>query len=124
MSNVLIVDDERELCILLAKLLERQGFQVDFANTIHDGRLRFENTKHRIVFLDLNLPDGAGFQLIKKFKKISSDTTILIISAYSGQAERNLALSEGADYFLPKPLDRRAIFDALASLNLSKKMVG
>jgi CheY-like chemotaxis protein len=116
-ESVLVVDDEVEICLLLAGMLEKLGFKAQCVHTIADASKKVKEEMFNLVFLDLNLPDGLGFHLIEKAKKSNPDMKIIIISAYDSNIERKRAEAEGANYFLPKPFNRQMIREALAEIN-------
>lgn len=118
MSNVLVIDDEKEICLLLTSMMNKLGFDSDFANSMEESRQKLQSGKYEIVFLDLNLPDGLGFHLIEDVEAANPETKIIIISAYDGNVERQRARAEGADYFIAKPFSKQAIVDALSDLNV------
>jgi len=118
MSNVLVIDDEKEICLLLTSMMNKLGFDSDFANSMEESRQKLQSGKYEIVFLDLNLPDGLGFHLIEDVEAANSQAKIIIISAYDGNVERQRARAEGADYFIAKPFSKQAIVEALSELNV------
>lgn len=116
--SVLVVDDEVEICMLLSGMLKKKGCSVDCAHSLKDARELLQRTKYKLIFLDLNLPDGLGFRLIKDTSSSQEEVKIVIISAYDGNVERKRADSEGVDYFLPKPFNRAAVFDVLEHIDI------
>ncbi len=119
MSRALVVDDEKEICLLLSSMMKKLGFASDHGHSLSEGRTKLSNSEYDIVFLDLNLPDGIGFHLIDKVKESSPGAKVIIISAYDGNVERQRATSQGADYFIAKPFSKKAVVDALDQLNIS-----
>lgn len=119
MSKVLVVDDEKEICLLLSSMMRKLGFMSDHGYSISEGKDKLSNNSYDIVFLDLNLPDGIGFHLIKSVKDSNPKAKIIIISAYDGNIERQRAISEGADYFIPKPFSKQMVVTALSELEVS-----
>lgn len=112
-KRVLIVDDEADICLLLSGLLRRLGYQPTCAHFIEEGRQCLNKQKFDAVFLDLNLPDGLGFDLLPLIKEDQHEAKIIMISAFDGQAERRRATEQGADYFIGKPFTRRSVEMAL-----------
>ena len=121
MSNarrVLIVDDEADICLLLSGLLRRLGYQPTCAHFIEEGRQCLSTQHFDAVFLDLNLPDGLGFDLLSLIRKEPNNTKIIMISAFDGQAERRRATEQGADYFIGKPFTRLSVETALQTIQV------
>ena len=112
-KRVLIVDDETDICLLLSGLLRRLGYQPTCAHFIEEGRQCLHSQQFSAVFLDLNLPDGLGFDLLPIIKEDQVAARVIMISAFDGQAERRRATEQGADYFIGKPFTRRSVEMAL-----------
>lgn len=117
MKKVLIVDDEADICLLLSGLLRRLGYQPTCANFLEEGRQCISIQQFDAVFLDLNLPDGLGFDLLPLIK-LNDETKVVMISAFDGMAERRRASEGGADYFMGKPFTRKTVELALESIQL------
>jgi DNA-binding response OmpR family regulator len=100
--NILIIDDEIEVCMLLKNYLTKKVKQVGFSTTLTAGIASFIRTKPNLLILDNNLPDGFGIENIALFKKINPSIYIVLISARSDL--KNTALEKGADFFIEKPI--------------------
>jgi len=119
MDNILVVDDETEICLLLTSMMRKLGFNTAYANNLEEGKSKLKESEYQVVFLDLNLPDGLGFHLIDDVESNNPKAKIIIISAYDGNVEQQRAKAEGAHYFIPKPFSKQSIIDALNELNIS-----
>jgi DNA-binding response OmpR family regulator len=102
---ILVVDDEEEIRILLARFLNRKGFTVLSAGTLQEGIHVFRQKSPEIVFLDMNLPDGNGLKELKSFNNPAKDNRIIMMSAFDNQEVRNEAMNNGAYDFLSKPFN-------------------
>ena len=101
-QSVLIIDDEKELCLLLENFLAKKTRAIDFSNDLESGVEKFKKMKPDLLILDHNLPDGNGIDNISLFKNLNSSIRIIIISAMSNL--KTEALEKGADYFIEKPI--------------------
>ena len=111
-SRAFIIDDEEDICLLLKANLSKKFRDVQYALNLNQG-LAFINSNHvDILFLDNNLPDGAGIDHIEGIKQNHPKTTIFVISAMSNLREK--AISAGADDFLTKPIGFKVISDVLS----------
>ena len=117
-KRVLIVDDEADICLLLSGLLRRLGYQPTCANFLEEGRRCLRSQRFDAVFLDLNLPDGLGFDLLPTIKNSHNETKIIMISAFDGAAERRRASDQGADFFIGKPFNRKTVETALQTIQV------
>jgi two-component system, OmpR family, response regulator len=114
MKNALLVDDEPEICLLLSNMLRRAGVECVFAHSVEEGRLALTRSHFDMVFLDVNLPDGLGYELVADIKARDPDTRSIAISAMDNE-ERN-ALGAGADLFISKPFNRATILSSIRGL--------
>ncbi|HEX8515475.1 MAG TPA: response regulator [Bacteroidia bacterium] len=99
---ILIIDDEKELCVLLENFLAKKTLEIDYSNSLESGVEKFKKMNPDLLILDHNLPDGNGIDNISMFKKLNNSLKIIIISAMSNL--RNEALEKGADFFIEKPI--------------------
>lgn len=109
MTDLLLIDDDRELCELLASWLTQEGFNV---RACHDGRSAREalaETSPSAVILDVMLPDGSGLELLKQLREQHTDLPVLMLSARGEPLDRILGLELGADDYLAKPCDPREL---------------
>lgn len=109
MSELLLIDDDLELCELLASWLGQEGFQV---SACHDGvsaRIALASQSPAAVVLDVMLPDGSGLELLKQLRQDHPDLPVLMLSARGEPLDRILGLELGADDYLAKPCDPREL---------------
>lgn len=117
-KNILIVDDEYEICILLSSFLKRQGYQVSFANSVAEGSKLVSENQPFITFLDINLPDGLGFELVPKIKEDPS-SKVIIISAREGIEEKAMSKKLEVDDYITKPFTRSQILNSIEKISQS-----
>jgi DNA-binding response OmpR family regulator len=115
-EKVLLVDDEVEICVLLSGILQREGFRTDYALSLKDAKDRLSSESFNVVFIDLNLPDGLGSQLIPVIRREMKNTKIIIVSAYDSEMKKVFDL--GADYFITKPFNKTKILEALKKIEV------
>ena len=101
--RVLLVEDQVELANLVAENLRRSGFAVDVVGLVEDARGAIETTAYAIVLLDLRLPDGDGFEIIRSLRRRRDSTPIIVLTARDRLADRVEGLNLGADDYLVKP---------------------
>jgi DNA-binding response OmpR family regulator len=115
MDRTLVVDDELDICLMVTKHLQKMQFETDYALTVKDACSKVDKSIYDFIFLDLNLSDGSGFDLMKYMKEMNLSSKIIVISAHDNESAR--ALSMGAHLFLNKPFTMKTINDALRTLN-------
>lgn len=101
--KLLIVDDEQELRRMVIAILKQNGFQkIISAGDCSEARRLFAVEKPEAVILDVSLPDGDGFSLMRDFRA-SSFVPVLFLSARDEDEDRLLGLGLGADDYMTKP---------------------
>jgi two-component system response regulator CpxR len=107
-NRLLIVDDDHALVNLLQRFLEGEGFQVDAAYDHASGLAAALAGEHELVVLDVMLPGGSGFELLKALRR-QSPVPVLLLTARGEAIDRILGLEIGADDYLAKPFDPREL---------------
>ncbi|NPV40848.1 MAG: response regulator transcription factor [Anaerolineae bacterium] len=101
--KILIVDDEPELCRMVKTILQKEGFrQIITAADCSQSRQSFKEEKPDCVILDVSLPDGDGFTLLRELRT-ESPVPVLFLSARDEDQARLLGLGLGADDYITKP---------------------
>lgn len=103
-----MIDDDVELCSLLAELLTREGFQID---SEHDGNRGLEKALRGecdLVVLDVMLPGLDGFEILRRLRQ-RSRVPVLMLTARGEDVDRIVGLELGADDYLPKPFNPREL---------------
>jgi len=114
-KNVLIVDDEEDLCWLLTSALQSKGYNVSVANSIIKGIACLKKKVPNLVLLDLKLPDGNGMDMIPEIKAAAPQAVVVIISAYGSEEKRAEAKDkEGVHGFIDKPFTEEKILETIA----------
>lgn len=113
-----IVDDEKDLCYLLKNILKKEAVDAVEINSLEEAKTELEGIHPRVIFLDNHLPDGTGIEFIPHIKKKLPDAKVIMMTAFNAAGEENLAMANGADYFLMKPLSRKIIQDTLSKIGL------
>ena len=101
--SILIVDDETNLLENLYNFLKDKGFKKIYtAKNLKESRFKLANFRIDLVVLDLMLPDGSGFDLLKEIRK-ESDMAVILLSALDGIDDRKEGFENKADDYLVKP---------------------
>jgi DNA-binding response OmpR family regulator len=108
MNSLLIVDDDVELCALLAERLAEDGFDLSAAHNGIDGLERASTGGYSLVILDVMLPRMGGIDVLKQLRARSS-VPVLMLTARGDDIDRIIGLEVGADDYLPKPFNPREL---------------
>ncbi len=113
--NILIVEDERSLAFEIADFLSKEGFHIEHAWKKASAEDKILGTEYDFVLLDLGLPDGDGFEVLKLLKSLPGRSdAVIILTARGAIDDRVHGLEEGADDYLPKPF---ALTELLARMH-------
>lgn len=104
MKQLLLVEDDLGIAKSLTTSLRLQGFGVELAGTLDAARKLIERIEFDLVLLDVNLPDGSGFDLCKEIREVHSGLPILMLTARTDEASVVRGLGEGADDYVRKPV--------------------
>ncbi|MDE7309973.1 MAG: response regulator transcription factor [Lachnospiraceae bacterium] len=104
MTDILIIEDNKEIADILCDFLRVEGYSVKVCDTGEQGIIFFEQEKAKLVILDIMLPNIDGFSVCKKIRE-HSNTSILIISAKTEKEDKLNGLILGADDYIEKPFD-------------------
>ncbi len=104
MTDILIVEDDKELADLLTDFLCDEGYTVSSVAGGERAVQLFERYGARLVVLDINLPDVNGFAVCSKLRE-NVDTPILIVSSRTGKEDKLNGFDLGADDYIEKPYD-------------------
>jgi DNA-binding response OmpR family regulator len=115
MNRVLLVDDDVQLCNLLAERLAGEGYAME---TVHDGSRGLERAlsmEYALVVLDLMLPGMGGLDILRRLRKVSP-VPVLILTARGEDSDRIRGLEMGADDYVPKPFNPRELIARIRAI--------
>ena len=111
--SLLIVDDERNLRMQLAKAMERRGFAVSTAESVEEGMAVAASTPPAYAVVDLRLEDGSGLDVVHALRRARPGVRVIMLTGYGNIATAVAAVKAGAVDYLPKPADADAVMSAL-----------
>ncbi len=106
--NILLVDDDSELCALLGEFLKREGFNME---CVHEGNAGLERASQPgidLVVLDVMLPGIDGFEILRRLR-VRSKVPVIMLTARGEDVDRIIGLEIGADDYLAKPFNPREL---------------
>ena len=114
-QKVLIIEDEGEMCLLLNILLGEEEMVLNHVNNILDADEYLKKERPSVIILDNKLPDGFGVDFITYIKKNYPSVKIIMISGFDASV-KDVALANGADFFLEKPFTKDQLFQSIKTL--------
>jgi len=115
-SSILVVDDDRDLVNLVARILEEKGYLVAKA---YDGNSALELAKKIspvLILLDILMPNIDGYTICRRVKmdKNTKDIPVIMLTALRGELNKQLAKDMGAEGYITKPFNSEDLLDTIA----------
>ena len=104
-GKILVVDDEPDVCTVIAGGLEEDGLVVDICHDAATGTERLNTSDYALAFVDINLPDQSGLDLLEQYRANGGTAPIIIITGRATVANAIEATSRGAYDYVTKPFD-------------------
>lgn len=108
MADILVIEDEADLCELIANELEDEGHEVMVAHNGEEALQCLATKQPRVILSDINMPKLNGFQfreaMIKRYPHCK-DVPFIYVSAYSEKEDIADGLITGADHYITKPIN-------------------
>lgn len=121
MKRILIVEDDMTMNKMLSDLLKAEGYKVTSSCTATEALHCFESSDYDLVILDINLPDGSGYDICKRMKA-DAHTAVIFLTANDLEQDMIKGYETGASDYITKPFSNsvlrhkvRAIFSLLES---------
>ena len=115
MEEILLIDDDVELCSMLVDYLGRYGFHVTAVHRGDTGLKEALKKQHVLILLDVMLPGLDGFEVLKRIRAASS-ISVLLLTARGDDVDRIVGLEIGADDYLPKPFNPRELLARMRAI--------
>ena len=115
MNNILIIDDDKELCTLIKRSVLSEDIEADFCITGKEGLKQLKEKTYQLVILDVMMPGMDGFETLEQIRTESS-LPILMFTSKNDSASKVRGLRAGADDYLTKPFDMDELIARIVSL--------
>jgi DNA-binding NtrC family response regulator len=113
--RILVVDDHVDTCRAIAIILDRQGHQVDCANSIAEATKKLNSRRFDLLISDLSLPDGDGVDLMRDVAGLVG-TRGIALTGHGRLVDRERAIAGGFLTVLLKPFDMKMLVDSVDSV--------
>jgi DNA-binding NtrC family response regulator len=117
-NRILIVDDDRDICVMLAALMNKEGLTNQVA---HDGETALTMVRREapdVLLLDIRMPGMDGMEVLKQVREVDNELPVVLVTAHAEIAASVAAIKVGAYDYLPKPFEHsqviRVVRQALA----------
>ena len=103
--ELLIVDDEAGIVEMLSIVFKNEGYRVTTARSCTEGLALLEASRPDLVLTDVKMPDGSGFEILKRSRELAPSVPVVMITAYTTTKTAIEALKSGAYDYISKPFD-------------------
>ncbi|SDE93507.1 response regulator transcription factor [Terriglobus roseus] len=115
MNRILVVDDEKQITLILRTSLQSSGYQVETASNGLEAFEKFEAHRPDLIITDLSMPEMNGLELTQAVRGVAT-TPILVLSVRDSDTMKVKALDEGADDYLTKPFSMNELLARVRAL--------
>ncbi len=105
LNKVLVVDDEEEMCNVLRKILEQDGYEVSTATSGSRALATMKQKPADLILLDIKMPGMDGIEMLRKLRDFNQDAVVIILTAYGTLGTAREAMQLGAYDYITKPFD-------------------
>lgn len=119
--KVCIVDDAASIRVSLKKMLSSLDYIeiAGEADSVSSAVILLSKHNPDLTLLDLNLPDGSGYDILKLIKQSENPHKVIVLTNYSAENYKKRALKEGADHFFDKSTEFEKVVDVIVQLTVS-----
>lgn len=114
-TNILIIDDDTDLCRLLKKCMEMEGYEADVAHNGAEGLKQLQTRDYHLIILDVMMPEMDGITALARIRE-TRNTPVLMLTAKSDEMDKVLGLKSGADDYITKPFSLSELTARVQSL--------
>lgn len=104
MLRLLIIDDDKDICLVLSKFLTKNNYEVDVAHRGDEGLKLLRAHDYTLILCDYRLPDFTGVEMLRKIKLLQPAVAVIIITGYSDVRTAVETFRYGANDYVTKPL--------------------
>ncbi|MFW5702504.1 MAG: response regulator transcription factor [Candidatus Dojkabacteria bacterium] len=117
---LVLLEDNVDMALAVVKYFIKQGFFIEHFATLEQASIIFTNPEVDCFLIDINLPDGSGFEAARKIKSVDSKAAVIAVSARYSVEDKLKAFKQGFDDYIVKPFDLREV-QARAELQIRDK---
>lgn len=114
-KRILIIDDDMDLSMLIKDMLEDKGYEAYLTGSLDEAYEILQKENFHLILLDINLPDGTGFDFCEELRRIST-VPVIFASARTSENDKIIGLDMGGDDYIPKPYSLKELMSRIHSL--------
>lgn len=113
--TIMIIDDDQDLAMLVSDLMEDNAYRTVLASSIEEAYQLLLKQNPDLILLDINLPDGCGYELCEELRRVSQ-VPVIFVSARTSEDDKVVGLDIGGDDYLAKPFSLKELLSRVNSL--------
>ena len=113
-KSILIIDDDKYILNIFSRILQKQGYAVDTAETGQEALERLDTNEYDLALIDVKLPDCNGTSLLQKLHSIKPDMFKIVITGFPSIEDANAIIDRGATAYLVKPVKSEELVKIIA----------
>ncbi len=124
--RVLLIEDNEEDVLIIKSMLSEinpELYQLDWAATLCEGKIKLQEQEPDIILLDVSLPDSNGFEGVEVLQSLKPAIPIIILTGYSDRAGASVAIQKGAEDYLNKGHISVALLERTVQYSIERKKV-
>jgi len=114
--KILVVDDDKALATITSKMLQREGYQVDYVNDPVEGLSRATEGGYHLLILDVMMPGMDGYELCENIREKGWEVPVLFLTAKTGSLDILKGYSVGGSDYLCKPYEKYELLEKVRNL--------
>ena len=118
MKKVLIIDDTKNIRILLQKVLQLEGFEAETASDGREGLDMIRRGDYSLIFMDIKLPEISGTEILRTIRAEGNNTPTIIMTAYATIKNAVDCIQLGAITYIQKPFTAERILNPMKQFNI------
>ena len=116
MRNILMVEDDSTIAFAVKYAVEQEGFNLDIAENLENGRKIVNSKEYDLILLDVMLPDGNGYEFLKQLREHDEDTPVIFLTACDEEVNIVMGLDIGGDDYITKPFRVRELISRINAI--------
>ncbi len=102
MEKILVVEDEKSICVELCEILKNAGYEADYVKDFSDTKNKILSSDADLILMDINIPGINGEMLLQEIRKESA-VPVIMVTSRTTEIDEVLSMSYGADDYITKP---------------------
>lgn len=126
-KKILVAEDNKINQVVIRKILEKEGLNVDVVETGSEAIKALENSNYAAILMDIQMPEMDGYQatkLIREMEKVTGQhQPIITLTASAMEEDREKSFKAGADAFITKPIDKTDLMNSIYNISKTQKSI-